>query len=156
MYCPKCGTENPEANKFCRACRENLKVVSQAMKRRLPVVLASKFDQMLDSRSERFRRDSVLFFLMGLVFLVARLSGSGALGNSNGTFFWILLTFLFSAWSYIAYRRSLAPDFDWGTSSEGTKNAELFEKSGLVTFDIGDNHSESNARTTNKKNPQSS
>ena len=53
MYCPKCGTENAEANKFCRACRENLKVISQAMKRRLPVVLASKLDQMLDSRSER-------------------------------------------------------------------------------------------------------
>ena len=61
MYCPKCGTENAETNKFCRACRENLKVVSQAMKR-LPVVLASRFDQMLDSRSERFRRDSVIFF----------------------------------------------------------------------------------------------
>jgi len=62
MYCPKCGTENAETNKFCRACRENLKVVSQAMKQRLPVMLASRFDQMLDSRSERFRRDSVIFF----------------------------------------------------------------------------------------------
>jgi len=49
MYCPKCGTENAETNKFCRACRENLKVVSQAMKQRLPVVLASRLDQMLDS-----------------------------------------------------------------------------------------------------------
>jgi hypothetical protein len=156
MYCPKCGTENAETNKFCRACRENLKVVSQAMKQRLPVVLASKFDQLLDSRSERFRRDSVLFFLMGLIFLVARLSGLGALGSSNGTFGWLLLTFLFSAWSYLAYRRSLAPDFDWGTSSQGTKNAEPFDKSELVTLDIGDSHTESNARATNKKNPQSS
>jgi hypothetical protein len=58
MYCPKCGTENAETNNFCRACRENLKVVSGAMKQRLPVLLASKFDQMLDSRSERFRLDS--------------------------------------------------------------------------------------------------
>ena len=156
MYCPKCGTENSETNKFCRACRENLKVVSQAMKQRLPLVLASKFDQMLDSRSERFRRDSVILFLMGLVFLVARLSGSGALGSSNGTFSWTLLTFLFSAWSYLAFRRSLAPDFDWGTSSEEKKNAEPFDKSRLVALDIGDSHTESNARTTNKKNPQSS
>jgi hypothetical protein len=23
MYCPKCGTENAETNKFCRARREN-------------------------------------------------------------------------------------------------------------------------------------
>jgi zinc-ribbon domain len=58
MYCPKCGTENAETNKFCRACRGNLKVVSQAMKQRLPVLLARKFDQMIDSRGERFRPDS--------------------------------------------------------------------------------------------------
>jgi hypothetical protein len=156
MYCPKCGTENAETNKFCRACRENLKVVSQAMKQRLPVVLASRFDQMLDSRSERFRRDSVLLFLMGLVFLVAKLSGSGAFGNSNGIFILILPAFLSSAWSYLAYRRSLAPDFDWGTSSEEIKNAESFDKSRLVAQDIGDSHIEVNARTTNKKYPQSS
>ena len=156
MYCPKCGTENAETNKFCRACRENLKVVSQAMKRRLPVVLASRFDQMFDSRSERFRRDSVIYFLMGFIFLVARWSGSGAFGNSYGDFYWILPTFLFSAWSYLAYRRSLAPDFDWGTPSEETKSAEPFDKSELVTFEIGDSHVESNARTTNKKNPRSS
>jgi hypothetical protein len=149
MYCPKCGTENAETNKFCRACRENLKVVSQAMKQRLPVVLASRFDQMFDSRSERFRRDSVLFFLMGLVFLVAKLSGVGAFG-------WILITLLFSAWSYLAYRRSMAPDFDWGTSSEETINAEPFDKGGIVTLDNGDSHTEVNARTTNKKKPQSS
>jgi hypothetical protein len=156
MYCPKCGKENAETNKFCRACRENLKVVSQAMKQRLPVVLASKLDQLLDSRSERFRRDSVLLFLMGLVFLVARLSGAGAFGNSYGDFAWILPPFLFSGWSYLAYRRSLAPSFDWGTSSEETKNAEPFGKSGLVTFDSDDNLTETDARTTNKKNPQSS
>jgi hypothetical protein len=156
MYCPKCGTENAEANKFCRACRENLKVVSQAMKQRLPVVLASKFDQMLDSRSKRFRRDSVLLFLMGLVFLVAKWSATGAWGNSGGIYILTSPIFLFSAWSYLAYRRSLAPDFDWGTSSEGTKNAEPFDKSELVTLDSGDSHTESNARTTNKKNPRSS
>ena len=154
MYCPKCGTENAETNKFCRACRENLKVVSQAMKQRLPLVLASKFDQMLDSRSERFRRDSVILFLMGLAFLIAKLSG--AYGNSNGVFIFILPPFLFSVWSYLAYRRSLAPDFDWGTSSEETKKAEPFDESGLVTLELGDSHTDSKARTQNTKNPQSS
>ena len=77
MYCPKCGTENVETNKYCRACCGNLKVVSQAMKQRLPVVIASRLDQMLDSRSERFRRDSVLSFLVALVLLVAGLWGDG-------------------------------------------------------------------------------
>jgi len=156
MYCPKCGTENPETNKFCRACRENLKVVSQAMKQRLPVVLASRFDQMLDSRSERFRRDSVLSFLVGLIFLASRLSGSGPFGNSNAFLILILPILLFGAWSYLAYRRSLAPDFDWGTSSDETTNAEAFDKSGLVTLEIIGDHTENDARATKNKNSQSS
>jgi len=153
MYCPKCGTENAETNKFCRACRENLKVVSQAMKQRLPVVLASKFDQMLDSRSERFRRDSILSFLMAFVFLVAGLSGSsGKLGML--WFFAFPISFLIGAWEYLAYRRSLAPDFDWGTLSEETNTAERFDKSGLVTLDIIGSHTEDDTRTVDKKNSQ--
>src|SRR5215510_12129156 len=156
MYCPKCGTENAETNKFCRACRENLKVVSQAMKQRLPVVLASKLDQLLDSRSERFRRDSVLSFLIGLIFLVAKLSGSGAFGNSNVIFILISPIFLFGAWSYLAYRRSLELDIDWGTSSDEITNAEPIDKSGLVTLKIIGDDAENDARTTNNKNSQSS
>ena len=156
MYCPKCGTENAETNKFCRACRENLKVVSQAMKRHLPLVLTSRLDQILDSRNERFRRDSVLSFLIVLIFLVAKLSGSGAFGNSNLIFILISPIFLFGAWSYLAYRRSLAPDFDWGTSSDEMTNAEPIDKSGLVTLKIIGDDAENDARATSDKNSQSS
>ncbi|HKQ77062.1 MAG TPA: zinc ribbon domain-containing protein [Blastocatellia bacterium] len=152
MYCPKCGTENVETNKYCRACRENLKIVSQAMKQRLPVVLASRFDQMFDSRSERFRRDSVLCFLIGLILLVAQFSGpSGIVTQSLSCYF-----FLLGVWEYLAYRRSLAPDFDWGMSNEETKNAERFDKGGVVPLNIMGSHTENNARTTNKKNSQPS
>lgn len=118
MYCPKCGTENPEANQYCRACRENLQVISQAMKSRLPVVIASKVDQILDSRSERFRRDSLLNLLMSLSVLTGCLIGfrNGFPGFYSEITFYLLMSFA-GLWSaiheYRAYKRSLAPDFDW-------------------------------------------
>lgn len=31
MFCPKCGTKNPETGKFCRSCGSDLAVVSQAL-----------------------------------------------------------------------------------------------------------------------------
>jgi len=119
MFCPKCGTENPEANKYCRACRENLKVISQAMKRRLAVVIASKLDQMLDSRSERFRRDGILWFLMGASFLLSLLV-KWIQGSSKGLYspsvFLSSMLLLFGVWEYLAYKRSLSPDFNWNSA----------------------------------------
>ena len=31
MFCPKCGTQNPETGKFCRSCGTDLGNVSQAL-----------------------------------------------------------------------------------------------------------------------------
>jgi hypothetical protein len=31
MFCPKCGTQNPETGKFCRSCGSDLAVVSEAL-----------------------------------------------------------------------------------------------------------------------------
>jgi hypothetical protein len=36
MFCPKCGTQNPETGKFCRSCGTDLGNVSQALSGRLP------------------------------------------------------------------------------------------------------------------------
>jgi len=38
MYCPKCGTQNIDEAKFCRACGTDLRLVSQALTGRLPEV----------------------------------------------------------------------------------------------------------------------
>lgn len=118
MFCPKCGAENPETNKYCRACREDLQMISQVMKNRLPVVIASKVDQILDSRSERFRRDSLLNSLMFLSVLTGCLISlrNGLPGFYSDTSFYLLVSFLAlssAIQEYRAYRRSLAPDFDW-------------------------------------------
>ena len=36
MFCPKCGTENPETGRFCRSCGTDLGNVSEALSGKLP------------------------------------------------------------------------------------------------------------------------
>ena len=48
MYCPHCGTENARETKFCRGCGEDLRLVSQAVTRSLPLVIAHKVDEAID------------------------------------------------------------------------------------------------------------
>jgi len=108
MFCPKCGIENPDANKFCRACREPLLVIAQAMKKRLPVMIVSQLDAALEKLSERFRRDSILWLVLGVGMAI---SASFHLGRPMGYRFEAaiaLIGFLLSGWSYLIYRRSLA------------------------------------------------
>lgn len=37
MFCPKCGTKNPEDGKFCRSCGSDLAIVNAAISGNLPV-----------------------------------------------------------------------------------------------------------------------
>src|SRR2546428_5929751 len=82
MYCPKCGIQNNDETKFCRGCGENLKVVLQAMSRRLPVILVSRVDAYLERKNERFRRDSILGAVVGSLWL---LYGVKTLAAGEGT-----------------------------------------------------------------------
>ena len=112
MYCPKCGTENPDANKFCRACRESLLLVAQALKKRLPLMIASKLDVALERLSERFRRDSILLLVLGIGFPIVAAVDSSKRADLNwqGYLPFLVIDSLFllmSRWSYLAYKRSL-------------------------------------------------
>ncbi len=48
MYCPHCGVQNAEATKFCRGCGEDLRLVSQAVTKSLPLVIAQRVDDAID------------------------------------------------------------------------------------------------------------
>ncbi len=54
MFCPKCGTKNPESGKFCRSCGADLSVVSQALSGDRRDLITEAFGD--DSRSARRRR----------------------------------------------------------------------------------------------------
>ena len=109
MYCPKCGIQNNDETKFCRGCGENLKVILQAMSRRLPVILVSRVDAYLERKNERFRRDSILGAIVGSLWLLYGVKTLAA-GEGTSTGFRILmgcLMLLWSLWQHMVYKRSL-------------------------------------------------
>jgi hypothetical protein len=114
MYCPKCGIQNNDETKFCRGCGENLKVVSQAMSRHLPVILASKMDAYLERKNSRIRRDSIYGALSGTIFLICGLYFiiEGKTSWARSLFFVATgcIALLWSLWDHLVYKRSLSTD----------------------------------------------
>jgi len=114
MYCPKCGIPNNDETKFCRGCGENLKLISQAMSRRLPAFLASKIDAHIERRNRELRRDSISYASIGCLFIFLGLHdviGTGAFWASE----WSNVVFgsfmlLLGVWDYMVYKRSLSTD----------------------------------------------
>jgi hypothetical protein len=52
MYCPHCGIRNAQETKFCRGCGEDLRLVSQAVTKSLPLVIAHRVDEAIDRGRE--------------------------------------------------------------------------------------------------------
>jgi hypothetical protein len=48
MYCPHCGVQNARETKFCRGCGEDLRLVSQAVTKSLPLMIAHRVDEAID------------------------------------------------------------------------------------------------------------
>jgi hypothetical protein len=114
MYCPKCGIHNNDETKFCRGCGENLKIISQAMARRLPVILASKMDAYLERKNARIRRDSIYSAFAGCIFIFTGLYlliGNGTSWARSLVFVAIgCIALLWSLWDHMVYKRSLSTD----------------------------------------------
>lgn len=74
MFCPKCGTENPETGRFCRSCGTDLSAVAGVVSGELQLpkqsnLAAHKVRGNLKDKSEIFG-ESVRNILMGVGFLV--------------------------------------------------------------------------------------
>ena len=48
MYCPHCGVQNAQDTRYCRGCGEDLRLVSQAVTKSLPLVIAQRVDEAID------------------------------------------------------------------------------------------------------------
>jgi hypothetical protein len=60
MFCPNCATENSNLDvKFCRVCGKDLRLISQAMVKRIgwSTILVSKLDDFFMSKNQRRSRE---------------------------------------------------------------------------------------------------
>lgn len=88
MFCPKCGTQNPEDGRFCRSCGADLGNVSAALSGNLP-----KAQPLVDRKGKSISWDSAITnIFMGVAFLVVSLilGYTGKFGASVW-WFWLLI-----------------------------------------------------------------
>jgi len=111
MFCPKCGSQNQDNLSFCRECGEDLKIVSQAMKKNSPVALVSKLDAVIERKNERFRRNAIFLGFAGGTFAIGAIFQALFLTSTSGVMIalpiFAPLFLLFSAWYVLVYLRSL-------------------------------------------------
>lgn len=98
MFCPKCGTQNPENGKFCRTCGTDLAPVSKALSGK-PANKMQSFGlieplqplQLCDTKDKPPTWESALGKLfMGLAFLIVSIVLAFT-GRANQWWFWMLI-----------------------------------------------------------------
>ncbi len=88
MFCPKCGTKNPDNGKFCRSCGTDLNIVSDVLTGKLDIKRANK---LVDRKGRTVSYESAfrkLFTGIALVGVTIALSVSQM---GTGWWFWMLL-----------------------------------------------------------------
>lgn len=109
MYCPHCGAQNAQDSKFCRGCGEDLRLVSQAVTKSLPLMIAHRVDEAIDrgrggwQSYQLFRREHRKAYgqvLMGLssLFIVVwvLMLGHGSASFAGGFLLVMALTMVLS------------------------------------------------------------
>jgi len=86
MFCPKCGTQNPETGKFCRSCGTDLGNVSQALTGNLPRPLP-----IVDRKGRPISYEGAIVKLFtGLAFMAVSFA-LALTGSGRGWWFWMLI-----------------------------------------------------------------
>lgn len=98
MFCPKCGTENPETGRFCRSCGTNLGNVTAALSGNLPEVYPDAGTSHIQLEAKRrgdpdeLFGDAVKQILVGLGFLIVAIV-LFTTGVAGGKFWWWAMLF---------------------------------------------------------------
>lgn len=88
MFCPKCGTKNPDSGKFCRSCGTNLSGVSDAISGKLSKTESKNSKQNKKGKSDWESALSKLF--SGIAFILISV-GLAFTSMGNGWWFWMLI-----------------------------------------------------------------
>lgn len=113
MYCPTCGTQNSGDSdvRFCRSCGADLRAVSRAMDRSLPVRFAAALDSYFENRYQQNLRNGVLNLLAFLFLLIAGTWHLVSGWTGFGIFMLVLsvISIVTGIWDIWIYRRNLPP-----------------------------------------------
>ena len=138
MYCPSCGTENLNGDgiRFCRSCGEDLRVVSRAVTKSLPLQVASALDSYLENRYQQNLRNGVLN-VVAFVFLL--IVGSGYLISGWTTIGILMLVLSLVAivsgvWDIWIYKRNLSPVSKRAAIAPSAPTKDLSESNNPVTL----------------------
>ena len=83
MFCPKCGTQNPETGRFCRSCGADLGNISEALSGKL-----RKQQGLTDRKGKPVNYEGAITKMFtGLAFLIVALV-LGYTGIAGGQFWW--------------------------------------------------------------------
>jgi hypothetical protein len=84
MFCPKCGTQNPEEGKFCRSCGTDLGNVSKAL-------TTPRSGQLVDRRGRPIHLEGAMKKLFsGIAFLAVAIALAVS-KTGQGWWFWMLI-----------------------------------------------------------------
>src|ERR1044072_2721747 len=147
MYCPHCGVQNAEATKFCRGCGADLRLVSQAVTKSLPLLIAQRVDSAIDRgrggwRSyQLFRAENRRPYaqaLMGLssLFVVvwSLMLAHGSISFAGGFLFVMTISLLFTSVRELIARNRRKRALDELSNTVDTK--ELIEDKGARASSI--------------------
>jgi len=146
MFCPKCGTQNPETGKFCRSCGTDLATVSDALTGKLsrksqgwgmmePIQPIQAVNLCNEKGKPISWEGSLSKIFMGFAFLIiAIILGVTGMGNATKWWFWLLIpafTMIGSGVAqYIQLKKSeqkiiSSPEKETVKNFKPTKNASL-------------------------------
>lgn len=98
MFCPKCGTQNPDNGKFCRSCGTDLQPVSNVLSGKSASNQLQGFEALNEIKNWNRRGKPVHWegavgkLFSGLAFLVAAIA-LAVTGAAGGRFWWYWLLF---------------------------------------------------------------
>ncbi len=88
MFCPKCGTKNPENGKFCRNCGTDLNLVSEAISGK-PALRQEQ--ELTDCKGKKVTFEGAMGKLfMGIAFLIVSVA-LAVTGIGKSWWFWMLI-----------------------------------------------------------------
>lgn len=134
MFCPKCGTKNPETGKFCRSCGTDLHTVSQALTGKLQLRQGAG---VVNHKGKKISWESAFGKLFtGIAFVAVTI----ALANSvvgTGWWFWMLIPALTMIGAGLAQIMQIKQYERTGVSLDLTENQKELESPEPVALPAG-------------------